>query len=86
MQLGCVTSHRPGKLFVGHLLEVTARMPCVFQDPWALVPPSCQAEGGTVMPSLDAHSGMCGPPSEALRRPPGSQGSWESRVRDGKEL
>ena len=31
------------------------------------------------MPALDARSGMCGPPYEALWHPPGSQGSWESR-------
>lgn len=31
------------------------------------------------MPALDAHSGMCGPPYEALWHPPGSQSSWELR-------
>lgn len=48
VQLGCATSYSPGRLFVGHLSEVSAKMPCVFQDPWGLVLPRCQAEGGTV--------------------------------------
>lgn len=44
----CVTSYSPSKLLVGHLLADTAKMPCVFQDPWVLVFPICQAKGGTM--------------------------------------
>ena len=40
---------------------------------------SARLKEGQWMPALDARSGMCGPPYEALWHPPGSQGSWESR-------
>lgn len=68
-----------------HLSEGRAKMPRAFQEPRGLVL-AARPRAGQWMPALDAHSGVCGPPYEALWHAPrsqvaGNQG-WEGTLRD----